>query len=165
MLVPVMSLAVHVPCLAVVLQIDLQSLVDHALLELFVEHRKTDLDAAEKIPVHPVRAGEIHVMLQIIAEIEDAGVFEKTSDHRAHPDVLRQSRHPGTQRAHTAHDQIHLHAGLGSFVKRVDGFRLQQRIHLGDDVGALAGLGEAGFVLYGAQHLDVHAKTAIATNG
>src|SRR3990172_4133378 len=89
MLVPVMSVAVHVPCLAVIVQINLQSLFDHALLELPVQQRKTYLDAAEEIPVHPVRTGEINVMLQIVAEIEDAGVFEKTADHRAHPDVLR----------------------------------------------------------------------------
>ena len=85
---PVMSFAIHLPCLAVIVQINLQSLIDHALLELFVEQWKADLDATEKVPVHPVCAGEINVMLQIVAEIEDAGVFEKSPYHRTNPDVL-----------------------------------------------------------------------------
>ena len=84
MLVAVMPGTVHLPCLLVVLQIDLEALVDHALLELFFKHRSTDLDTTEKLPVHPARTGQIDIVLQALAELEDAGVLEKAPDHRTH---------------------------------------------------------------------------------
>ena len=77
-LAAIMTCVVHVPRFAVVMQIGFQPFVDHALFELLVEYREADFDTAEEVPVHPVRAGEVDVVFQIIAKIENTGMFEKT---------------------------------------------------------------------------------------
>ncbi len=53
--------------------------------------------------------------------------------------------HAGAQGAHAADDEVDLHAGLGGGVEGADGLAVEQRIHLGDDVGGAAGAGMLGF--------------------
>ena len=60
-------------------------------------------------------------------------MLEKASDDRAHANVLRQSRHPGLQRAHPAHHEVDRYAGLRSPIQRLDDRRLDQRVHLCGD--------------------------------
>src|SRR5450759_209255 len=61
LLARVMTVGAHVPGLAVVLEVGLEPLLDDALLEFLFEHRKAQLDAAKKVAVHPVGAGEVDV--------------------------------------------------------------------------------------------------------
>src|SRR5262245_22575318 len=53
----VRAIGVHLPGLGGVREIDLQPLADDARLELLVQDREAQLDAAEKVAVHPVGAG------------------------------------------------------------------------------------------------------------
>src|SRR5450759_1980381 len=80
----VTSIAVHFPSLGIVGQVGLQSFAHHALLELVLQHRKTQFDAAEEIALHPVGAGQIDLVLSPGAEIEDARVLQKAPDDGAH---------------------------------------------------------------------------------
>src|SRR5215470_13814062 len=114
----------HLPRLYVIGKVGLQAFVDDALLELDVEHRESDLDAAEEIALHPVGAGQIDVAGAL--EMIDTMVLEKASDDGAHADVLRHAGYARSQRAHTPNDQIDLHAGVRSFVQSRDRLRLEQ---------------------------------------
>src|SRR5262245_7649120 len=76
----VFALGVHLPHLAVVGEIGLETFLDHAFLGPAVEHGKAQLDASEEIPPHPVGAGEVDVLLTAIQEVEDARVLEKPAD-------------------------------------------------------------------------------------
>src|SRR5712692_6981076 len=100
----------HRPGLAVVVEIRLQALADHAALESRIEHRKAQLDAAEEVAVHPVGARQIHLVAAAVLEVEHARMLEEAADDRAHADVFRQADDARLQRAHSAHDQVDLHA-------------------------------------------------------
>ncbi len=123
----------------------LQAFADHARLQLAIEHREGDLDAAEQVAVHPVGAGQIDDFLAAGMEVVDAVMLQEAPDERAHADVFRQPRHAGPERAHAAHDQVDLDARARGLVELVDDGRLQQRVHLADDARALAGAGGARF--------------------
>ena len=52
------------------------------------------------------------MLVAAVGEAHDARVLEEAPDEGTHADVLRELRHPGTQRAHTAHDQLDFNACL-----------------------------------------------------
>src|SRR2546430_10966831 len=68
----------------------------HDALPIYREHR---LDAAPEVPRHPVRAGEQHLRIAAVLEVEDAAVLEEPVDDAGHPD--RKST-----RLNSSHSQI-----------------------------------------------------------
>src|SRR5688572_6422478 len=78
----VAAVGAHLPGVAVVLQVGQQALADHAALERRVEHGEAQLDAAEEIAVHPVGAGEVHVLGAAVLEEEHARMLEEAPDDR-----------------------------------------------------------------------------------
>ena len=55
-------------------------------------HREGDFHATEEIALHPVGARQEQFAGAIVAEIEDARVFEEAADDRPHADVFRHAR-------------------------------------------------------------------------
>jgi len=129
----IVTVALHQPGRLVVAEKRRQPFGDHAPLQPPVVDRERDFDTPEQIPIHPVRARQIHLFLATVVEIEDPMVFEKAPDNRTHGDVLRQARHARLQRTHTTHDQIDLHAGLRRFVQLGDHGRFEE---VAGEVGA-----------------------------
>ena len=54
---------------------------------------------------------------------------------------------PGRRAAHAADDQVDLHSGFGGGIEGVDDARLEQCIHLGDDLRGFAGGGVFGLAM------------------
>src|SRR5690348_2487091 len=84
----IMAIPIHFPGLPVVLEVNIQTFGKHALFELLFEYRKTYFDTAKKIPIHPVRAGQINGMRSATAKIKNPAVLEETANYRAHPDIF-----------------------------------------------------------------------------
>mmetsp|Transcript_100847 Transcript_100847/g.281024 ORF Transcript_100847/g.281024 Transcript_100847/m.281024 type:complete len:722 (+) Transcript_100847:177-2342(+) len=133
----------QLPGVLAVVQIGLQRFVDDALAQLGVEHRPGHLDAAEHIAAHPVGTGQVERLAGIgfaglgPAEIADPRVLQEAAHHRAHDDVVADARQARRQHAGTAHDQVHLGAGLGGAQQRVDELGVGQGIDLDDHAGML----------------------------
>ncbi|KOF51899.1 hypothetical protein AD428_23735, partial [Achromobacter sp. DMS1] len=82
-------------------------------------------------------------------------MFQEAPHDGAHADVLGQARHAGAQRAYAAHDEVDFHAGLAGLVELLDDALFEQRVHLGHDARALAGLGGARLGADGRDHAVV----------
>ena len=134
------------PRLGAVLQVRAQSLVDHAPLQLRVQHRERHLDAPKQVAPHPVGARQVDELAAAGGVVVDPVVLQKAADHRSHLDVVRKPFNPRPQRAGASHDQVDPHAGAGGLVQRVDGRLVDQRVDLGDYARRLAGAGQACFV-------------------
>jgi hypothetical protein len=52
-----------------------EALANHTLLKFWVQHRKGKLNTPKKIPIHPVRRGEIDILLARIIKIKYAAVL------------------------------------------------------------------------------------------
>jgi hypothetical protein len=85
-------------------------------------------------------------------------VLEKSPDDRAHADVFRYAGNPGSQRTQAADDEIDLHAGTRCAVQRLDGLRVHQRIHLGDDPAGTTSGGNERLALDLLHHRGVQAE-------
>ena len=88
MLQMITAVAVHFPCLAIVLQEYIQAFFEHALFQLWLQNRKANLDPSKKISIHPVGAGKVDVVSATIAKIENPAVLEKAADNGAYPNVF-----------------------------------------------------------------------------
>src|SRR5205823_7551599 len=95
----VAAVGLHLPSLAVVVQVGLQAFADHAALERRVEDREAQLDAAEEIAVHPIGTSEVDILGAVVGEEEYARVLEEAADDRAHADVVRYALEAGLERA------------------------------------------------------------------
>ena len=82
------AIGLQYPGTAVVAQIVMQSLLNHLCLEHRVIDREAGFHPVEQVAIHPVGAGAIHQIFSTMMEVVDTGVFQKASDHRAHPDIL-----------------------------------------------------------------------------
>src|SRR3981081_1724040 len=83
-------------------------------------------------------------MRQAVAAAEsiNTGMLKKAPDDRFDADVFRQTWHAGTQAADAAHDDLDAHAGAAGGIKRIDDFRINQRIALQPDRRRLLSFGE-----------------------
>ena len=79
-------------------------------------------------------------------------MFQEAADHRAHPDAFGQASHARAQGADAAHQEIDLHSGLRGVVERLDDFRFEQGIHLGDDLRTVPGACRVGLGLDQGEH-------------
>src|SRR6185503_19509905 len=90
------SVRTHLPCLALVVQNDLEQLP-----QTLAEGRRRDgydhLDAAQKIAIHPVGGADEETALDRIGssvlEVEDAGMLEEAADDRSHANALGEVWH------------------------------------------------------------------------
>ena len=92
------------------------------------------LDPAMEVARHPVGAGEVHLVLAAVGELEHAPVLEVAVDQRAHLDGLGDLGDPRPQAADAADEQRDLHARLRRAVERLDDVLVDERVHLGDDL-------------------------------
>src|SRR5579864_2533347 len=106
----------------------------YALTQQGVFEREHDFDAFEQIARHPIGTAQINFLLAAIREIKNSTVLEETAHDAANPNPIANAANAGTKGAHSAHDQINIHACLRSPVKSHDHAFIEQRIHLGDDV-------------------------------
>jgi hypothetical protein len=98
-----------------------------------VSQAEDDLDALVDVALHPVGTAEKHLGLTVVAEDEDAAVFEKPSDDTAHADPAAEPANAGAQRARAAHDEFDLHARLRRAIERLNNFFVEERIKLRKD--------------------------------
>ena len=86
----------------------------------------------------------------------NAGMFKKPPDDGFHADIFRQARNPGAQAANAPDDQIYFYARLTGAVKRVNNFRINQRIAFCPDGCGLARLGKSDFLVDMGQKIGLH---------
>ena len=68
-------------------------------------------------------------------------MLEEAADQRDHPDVVRQTDDAGPEQAAVAHDQVHVHAGLGGLVEGGDEVLVGEGVGLQlDEPGVALGL-------------------------
>ena len=125
-------------------QISRQNLVVDAVVGCFVANREDDFAALEEVARHPVSGAEVDFALAAVGEVEDAGVLKEAADDGADADVFREAFDAGAQDSEAADDEVDLDTGLGGGVEGFDDARLEQRVHLGDDVGGATGFGVLG---------------------
>src|SRR6266581_4344425 len=154
----VTAVGVHVPGLDVVAEVGIQAFLDDAPLELVLENREADLDAAEEIPLHPVGARKVDPVAAAVMKIEYPRMFEEAADHRADPDVVGEAGHAGAQDADAADDQVDGDAGLAGLVERGDGLGLDQGVHLGDDAARAALARRRGFAANGGEQARMQSE-------
>ena len=148
----------QLPCIRIILQIRVQALGDHAPLQRPVQHGEGHFHAAEQVAAHPVGAGQVDIVRQVVAEVIDAAVLEKAADHGTHLDIFRQARHARLQGAGAAHDQVDLHAvGRGRIQGADHGF-VHERIDFHDDAPAPARAGDLRLVADGLDDLALQAE-------
>src|SRR5579864_2212339 len=126
------AVGAQVPGLEVVGQLDVEDGLQ-LLLQARVLDRGDGLDAVVEVPRHPVRRADEVLGPAGVGEAEDAGVLEEAADDADHPDGLALPRDARPQAADAAHDEVHLDAGRGRFVQRLDDLAVLEGVHLGDD--------------------------------
>lgn len=84
----IMAMPIHFPGLPIVLEVNIQTFGKHALFELLFEYRKTYFNTAKKIPIHPVRTGQIDGVRSATAKIKNAAVLKEAANYRAHADIF-----------------------------------------------------------------------------
>src|SRR5690606_26729816 len=107
-------------------------------------HRHHRLDPAVQVAWHQVRGADEMQLLAgapTVGEAVDARVLQVAPDDRADGDVVRQAGDTGADAGDPPHDQLDPHAVLGRRVQLVDQVRVDQAVHLHDDV---AGAGRRG---------------------
>src|SRR6478735_4313219 len=73
----IFAVGAEIPRAAIVVETHRQPFGDDARLELLVEHRKRDFDAAKQVASHPVGARQIDVVAAAVREIPDSRMLEK----------------------------------------------------------------------------------------
>src|SRR5215469_6690252 len=105
-----------------------------------VRHPDQRLHPPVEVAVHqvcgtdPDLAGVVHT----VAERVDPRVLEEAAEHAADPDVVRQARYAGAQRADAAHPHVHRYTGHRGPVQRVDDRLVDDRVALELDAGRVA---------------------------
>ena len=117
-----------------------------------------DFAAFEEIARHPVGGAEVDFVVAAVGEVEDAGVLEEAADDGADADAAGQALDAGAEDAEAADDEVDFDAGIGGVVESFDDAGLEERIHLGDDVGGAAGAGVFGFAANEAEEAFGHGE-------
>src|SRR6185503_8951608 len=76
-----------------------------------------------------------------VVEIGEARVLEYPANDTDHANPLAEARHPRSEAADAANQEVDVHSLIGRVVERVDDLRRLQRVHLGKDAGRPAGAG------------------------
>jgi hypothetical protein len=84
------------PGVRIIFEIRTETFFDNPAAKQRVQHRKGDLDAPEKITIHPVCAGQKDSVVPVVEEIENAAVLQKPPDDGAHANMFREAGDPGS---------------------------------------------------------------------
>ena len=115
-------------------------------------HREEQLDPVVEVARHPVGAREVDLLVAAVREVEDARVLEEAVDDRDDVDVVARALEPRPEAADPAHVEANADAGPRRVVERADDVLVHERVHLGADEGALAGLGPLALAVDEPQH-------------
>src|SRR6267142_4255469 len=136
------SVGEDAPSLHGIGKLDLEDLADLDL-EVRIQHRECDLDAAVEVARHPVCGGEQVFRVLTVLEVENPRVLEVAVDDGDDADPRREPRHRGAQATHTAHDQVDPYARLAGAVQLLDQAAIDEPVHLRDDPRGPPGTGMA----------------------
>ena len=125
----------------------MEDLAGEPVLEPAVFHREHDLDAAEEISGHPVRASEQDFRVACVLEVKNAAVLQELVYHTGYSNALRQSRNSGPQAAGSPNHQLDTYSGTRGAIECIDDGGLDQRVHFDDDPGRPAHLRIRGFAV------------------
>src|SRR5579864_1087216 len=112
-----------------------------------VQHRAKYFYALVEVTRHPIRAGNVDLLIAAIEVIEDPAVFQEAAHHAANGNVVADSGQARTQGTHPANNQVNLYSGLRRVVQGLNHILIQQRIHLGDNSCRASGTRMVGFTL------------------
>src|SRR6267142_816759 len=98
------SVGEDAPSLHGIGKLDLEDLADLDL-EVRIQHRECDLDAAVEVARHPVCGGEQVFRVLTVLEVEDPRVLEIAVDDGDHADPRREPGHRGAQATDAAREQ------------------------------------------------------------
>jgi hypothetical protein len=102
--------------------------------------RRDRLDAPVEVARHPVGRADVDLLLAAVEKVVRPTVLQEPAHDADHADGLADTRQTGPQAADAADDEVHRHACLRRLVEGDDQLRVHQRVHLGDDARAPAGL-------------------------
>ena len=108
---------------------------------------KDHFASLDEISGHPIGASAVHLLFSAVSEAEDSAVLQESPYDAPHAYAFAEPFDPGAQRAHTAHDQVDLHAGLRGSIQRLDRPPIQKPIHLRNDCCRLSCFGVGGLSL------------------
>ena len=97
---------------------------------MFIFHREQNLHTPVQITRHPVRTGQIDLLLTTIQEIVDPAVLQKITNQRADFNILTDPWNPYLQTADSPYHQFNLYSRCTGLIKSGNQFLITQRIHL-----------------------------------
>ena len=62
------------------------------MYQLFIFHRKNDLDASIQVARHQIRATHINFLFVVVEEVEDSTVLEEAPNDTVDLDIIAQTR-------------------------------------------------------------------------
>src|SRR5207302_5087483 len=129
------GIRIQQPSFGIISERSRQDFADQPFAQQPVFNWESQFDAAEKVPLHPICAGQEYQRLTGILEIINSAVLEKTIDNAPNGDVLTETFDAWAQTANPAHDQIDFYSGLRGGIQRFDHVTLCQRIHFENNAG------------------------------
>src|SRR3546814_10542264 len=85
------------------------------------------------------------------AEAHDTRMLQEAADDALYPDVVGQTRYPGTQAADAADDQVDMHPRPAGAIERLYQLGIDERVELNPDRRRAPGLGVMDFFVDQAQ--------------
>ena len=98
-----------------------------------VGHWNHQFYAFVQVSFHPVRAGDVKLLISPVIEIEDTGMLQKSSNDGTDPDVLAEPFDARTQTADAADDEINFYSIFGCCVELFYDVFVHQRIGVDND--------------------------------
>ena len=144
------TILVNGPTLLIVQHIGHHDLIENLFMNSRVDDRRHDFDTTIEITRHQISRGNIDPRFRAwqsmpIAEGIDAGMFQKATDNRLHPNIVRQTFDTGPQTTNATHNQIDLNTGLAGLIQGIDDHAIDQGIAFEPDGGRPTGLGIVNF--------------------
>src|SRR5260221_1861531 len=128
-----------------------QSIVDsHTQYGVF--YWKERLDATIEVALHHICAAQENLFIATISKVVHPAMLKKTSNDTSHLNCLTQTIDTWTQATYAPYNQLDAHACLRGAIKCVNNFRVNQRIHLKDQVSIAMLAMQGDFSLNALQH-------------
>src|SRR5260221_9497863 len=102
--------------------------------------------------MHHIGANKQYLFITTVPEIVNAAMLKKTSDDASDLNGLTHAGQAWTQATHAAYDQIEAYTSLRSAIERVNYFRVNQCIHLKDQVTIAIFTMQRNFAINALQH-------------
>ena len=124
----------HQAGLDVIAKLHRENRFDNCLPQRRVLDRVDDFDTPVKVPRHEIGAPEKNLLVPAVAEVIDPRVFEEPADDCGDPDVLTDAGNTWPETADAPDLQLDLHPGLRGRIERRDAGRVDEGVHLEDEV-------------------------------